>query len=92
MLYDPIKNALIIEIKDVQRAAHSIRYTIAHIRKLAKMPLRGFKHQSGPMTDSEFAESALLDLAKELGIEIGATRYGELDVRSELSNDPESKE
>lgn len=66
-------------LRTLEGAAMSLRYAIKHIRLLAGLPLT--PHQEAvPMGDAQFAEKALLDLAADLGIDLGTTRPGKLDV------------
>ncbi|WEN13665.1 hypothetical protein PY254_10445 [Rhodanobacter sp. AS-Z3] len=56
-----------------------LRYAIMSIRKQAGLPLTPHKHD-GPMETAQFAEKALLDVAGEIGIDMGADWPGKLDV------------
>jgi len=52
---------------------------IRHIRDANGLDVAGYSHQ-GMMKNPQFAETYILDAAKKLGIDLGAERYGELDV------------
>lgn len=56
-----------------------LRYAIQHIRRSAGLPLTPHKPDS-PLGSAQFAEIALLEAAKEIGIDLGATAPGRLDV------------
>lgn len=66
-------------LRTLEIAAMSLRYAIKHIRLQAGLPLTPHK-EAAPMRDAQFAEKALLDLAADLGIDLGTTRPGKLDV------------
>ena len=82
MTYHAPSNQFTVCVADLQRAAHSLRWAIKHIRAGHNLDLKGYK-RDGPMDDPEFAESGILDAAKVLGIDLGADRPGKLDVSAE---------
>lgn len=75
-------NQFTIKPSDLQRASHSRRWAIRHIREASDLDPKGY-HRSGPMDNPEFAETGILDAAKALGIDLGADRAGMLDVSNE---------
>lgn len=63
----------------LDQVASHLRFAIKHIRLQAGLPLTS--HAGAAAMDSpQHAEKALLDLASELGIDLGSTRPGRLDV------------
>lgn len=82
MMYDPAKDALIVNTGDARRAAYCFRNAIKHIRLLAGLPLSGYTKEEGPMASPHFAECAILDAAKCLGIDMGQgdAMYGSLNL------------
>jgi len=77
--YHAPTNQFTVSAADLQRAAHSMRFAILHIRLAAGHPAIGYTNP-GPMDSPEFAESGILDAARDLGIDLGAVRPGKLDV------------
>lgn len=82
MLYHAPTNQFTVSADDLQRASHSLRWAIKHIRLGHSLDLKGYK-RPGAMDDPEFAEAGILDAAKQLGIDLGADRPGKLDVSME---------
>ena len=66
-----------------QRALHGVvmhlRYAIRYIRTVNGKPLTPSRRE-GPVDEAYCAEAALLDAAREIGIDMGAERPGLLDV------------
>jgi hypothetical protein len=56
-----------------------MRWAILNIRKSAGLDPKGYTID-GPMTDAHFAETGVLDAARDLAIDLGAKRAGRLDV------------
>jgi len=81
MKYHAPTNKFTVSQDDLQRAAHSLRWAIKHIRIGSGLDPKGYK-RSGPMDDPEFAESGILDAARALGIDLGSERPGEIDVNN----------
>jgi hypothetical protein len=80
MKYHAPTNQFTVSPRDLQMAAHSLRWAIKHIRLGHGRSLKGGDERPGPMEDPDFAESGILDAAKQLGIDLGADRPGKLDV------------
>lgn len=80
MKYHHPTKAFTVDPKDLERASDSLMWAIKCIRETAKLPLEPRKTEVG-MEPPDFAEQAILDAAKALGIDLGAERYGRLDVR-----------
>lgn len=81
MRYHAPTGCFIIDPVAIKRACGSIRYAMQSIRKQAGLPLEPFSRPTGVMTDAEHAEMALLDLAENLGIDLGGKRPGQIDLR-----------
>lgn len=73
-------NQFTVSANELQLAANSLRWAIKHIRLGHGRSLKGGDERRGPMEDPDFAESGILDAAKNLGIDLGADRPGKLDV------------
>lgn len=80
MKYHAPTNQFTVSPRDLQMAAHSLLWAIKHIRQASGRSLRGGKEDPGQMEDPDFAESGILDAARNLGIDLGADRPGKLDV------------
>jgi hypothetical protein len=63
----------------LDRASRSLLWAIKHIRLGHNLDTKGYE-EPGPMGDPQFAEAGILDAARDLGIDLGATRPGRLDV------------
>jgi hypothetical protein len=82
MQYHAPTNQFTVTADDLQRASHSLRWAINHIRKGSGLDPKGYK-RPGPMDDAEFAEYGILKAARELGIDLGAKSPGELYVSND---------
>lgn len=54
-------------------------YAIKKIRESNGLDPKGYRRE-GALKDVDMAELAILDAAKELGVDLGADREGRLDV------------
>jgi hypothetical protein len=82
MTYDPLRKAFVIPADDMTRAAHYLRWSMNHIRCAAGLPLDRYK-QEGAMQSPDFAQAGIFEAAKCLGLDLGATRPEDLDLRDE---------
>ncbi len=62
--------------------AVQMRYVIRKIREASKLPLDGGGKRPAAMTDACHAELTLIGACKSIGVDLGADRHGELDVRN----------
>jgi hypothetical protein len=81
MTYDTDRKAFIIPVADMERASHQLLWAMSHVRRTAMMPLDGYK-ADGPMRSADFAQSGIFDAMQTLGMDTGAKRYNEVDLRS----------
>jgi hypothetical protein len=79
MLYHHPTQQFTVSPDELKHAANDLTYAIKNIRLLAGRDLRGYDNP-GNMDHAEFAEDGILQAAKALGINLGATRAGKLDV------------
>jgi len=79
MQYNPTTKGLSITVKDADAAASSLLSAIFYSRQVQGMPLEG--SPNGPPTGDTTCEYCILNAATALGIDLGATRPGVLDVR-----------
>lgn len=82
MKYHAPTKQFTVSLSDIEQASRLFRYSIKHIRSMANLDPRGFEHH-GPMEPPHFAESAILRAAFMLGIDLGSTNYGEIDVSND---------
>lgn len=68
-----------VDADELKRASNSLLWAISHIRAGHKLDPKGYSI-TGPMVDPHFAEAGILDAARDLGIDLGASRPGKLDV------------
>ena len=80
MTYDPKKNVIQITPEQARRAYDSLRWAMKHIRLASGRPLDRHEHH-GPLESVDFAQSDIMDAAKDLGIDMGAAHAEELDPR-----------
>lgn len=72
--------AFTVDQDDLQSATHGLLFAMRKIRKLAGLPLD--KHErTGPLSAADHAQKAIIDAAAALGIDLGAQRGNELDLR-----------
>jgi hypothetical protein len=67
------------ELRDIEAAALNLIYSLKHIRQLAELPLTKYKRE-GPLTHADHAQKGILDAAKALGIDLGASWGEHLDL------------
>lgn len=67
-----------VELRDIELAAHQLRWAIHHIRLANGLDPKGYEKSA--MESPQFAESGILQAARRLGIDLGSNQYGELDV------------
>lgn len=80
MKYHAPTKCFVIEQRAIEGAALHLLYAMKTIRELSGFPLE--PHQRpGCMTRGCHAEKALIDLANDLGIDLGGRWPGEIDLR-----------
>lgn len=79
MHYHAPSKQFTISLENLQNSANILRFAIKMIRQSADLPLEGGDRE-GAMTNSCHAEQAILDASRMLGIDLGATRTGQLNV------------
>ena len=80
MNYHAPTNQFTIDQKSMQRASYLFLHAISKIRKQSDLSLSGYDAWNRVSDNAEYAEGDILDAAKELGIDLGATRPGKLNV------------
>lgn len=87
MQYNPKNKALSVSVKDADRAASYLLAAIHYFRESHGLPREGLtpdqltKRPALPMPSGDTCEYCILGAADALGIDLGATRPGQLDVR-----------
>lgn len=72
----------IVSLDQIQSCTDHLQFAIKKIREAAGAPLDGTAFQGACMDDASHAEQAILNACQILGIDLGATRAGRLDVRN----------
>ncbi len=70
-----------VSLDQIQSCTDNLQFAIKKIRQAAGLPLDGNAYQGAAMDDACHAEQAILNACQALGIDLGATRAGQLDVR-----------
>ena len=81
MHYHAPSKQFTISVDKLQNHAAAMRFAIRKIREIANLPLEG-DTRPVQMTPACHAEQAILDSCMIIGIDLGATRAGKLDVRN----------
>lgn len=81
MHYHAPSKQFTVSHENLESSANILCFAIKMIRQSADLPLEGGERE-GPMTSLCHAEQAILDAARMLGIDLGATRAGQLNVRA----------
>lgn len=82
MRYHAPTKCFTVTHQDLDLAVTQLLWAIRCIREQAQLPLESHRRE-GKMEPPQFAEQGILDAAKTLGIDLGAARFGQLDVRGE---------
>lgn len=82
MQYNPHTKGLSIAVKDADSAASYLLAAIHYFRESHGLPLEGTKDpRTAASIKGDTCEYCILHAAAALGIDLGSTRTGELDVR-----------
>jgi hypothetical protein len=79
MTYHAPTQQFTITPDSLRLASDAMLWAIKCLRESHHLDLRGYKIE-GSMQAPQFAESAILEAARAVGIDLGADRYGRLDV------------
>lgn len=77
MTFDPITKSLKISADEASAAGKTLLAAIHYFRKEVGLGLDGYTNGNGRQT----CECCILEAAEQLGIDLGSTRAGKLDVR-----------
>lgn len=84
MMYNPKSKSIEIPQNALDMVYHELLYAIRNIRQLAGLPLDKYKKEPGEgFTPADLAQISILNAAKAIGIDMGAQRGEQLDVREE---------
>ena len=85
MKYSYDADGLIIGVQSLRQAGGLMRDILRHIREANNLPLDKYERQ-GLLQDADYAQRYVLELAKLLGIDLGAEWGNEIDLRVEYPN------
>lgn len=80
MKYHAPTKCFVIEPASLERTALQLRYAMQCARELGGFPLEPHK-RPGAMTRACHLEKALINLAEDIGIDMGGTWPGQIDLR-----------
>lgn len=80
LLYHAPTDRFVADPQSLKHAADDIRHAMRLARELGGKPLEPHKRK-GVMTASDHLERTLIDLASSMGIDLGCTWPGQLDLR-----------
>lgn len=80
MNYHAPTNQFTISAEALARASVKLRHAIRKIRTGANFDLAGYDWAKARTPWAEYAEDAILNAARDLGIDLGASNPGKLDV------------
>lgn len=80
MKYHAPTKCFVIEARAIEGAAMYLRYAMKTMREHSGFPMEPHKRPTC-MTLACHAEKALIDLANEIGIDLGGRWPGEIDLR-----------
>lgn len=83
MLYHAPTNQFTIEPEALKKSASFMLRAIKKIRLASQLDPKGYDTLRRPTDAAEYAEDAILRAAASLGIHLGATEAGRLDVSRE---------
>jgi hypothetical protein len=73
-------NQFTVSAEALARASIKLRHAIKNIRAGAGFDLTGYDWTKTSTPWAEYAEDAILNAARDLGIDLGASKPGKLDV------------
>lgn len=79
MKYHAPTKQFTVSADSLDRASRSLLWAIKNLREASNLDPKGYE-KTGCMESPQFAETAILDAARDLGIDLGAERCGKLDV------------
>ena len=83
MKYHQPSKSFVVETSQIESVADDLKYLLSQIRKLGGRPMT--KYDALPMNDADHAQCTVMDIAKSLGIDLGADRYNKLDLTDKSS-------
>jgi len=82
MIYNAKTKRLEIRKDTLERVSHEMIYTLRCIREFAGLPMDRYK-QEGPLNRADHAQRAIIGIAKQIGIDLGAEWGCDLDLRED---------
>jgi hypothetical protein len=83
MQYHAPTNQFTISATELKRVSSLLLYAIRKIRDGANLDRKGYNDLESETDWAEYSEGAIIDAARDLGIDLGADRAGKLDVSNE---------
>ena len=80
MTYNARTKRLEVHQDTLENVSHQMIYALRCIRELAGLPMDRYK-QDGPLQRADHAQRAIIDMARHLGIDLGAEWGCDLDLR-----------
>lgn len=80
-----------IPLETLRRVSGELVYTLRSIREIAGKPMGKYKRE-GPLEPVDHAQRAVIDLAKAIGINLGADWGDQIDLRTKDELDTENDE
>jgi hypothetical protein len=79
MKYSAIHQKFIIDEGELKRASHMLLHTMKRSRILAGVPL-GKRKSEGALTNLDYVEMGIIEIAKAIGIDLGAEWGHDIDL------------
>ena len=83
MQYHAQTKTLVIDLDTLENVSSLIWCALQQMRKALDLPLEPYK-QTGGLKPIDYAGKDLLDAAKALGLDMGATWQSQLDLRDKV--------
>ncbi len=75
-----------IPLETLKRVSGELTYTLRCIREIAGKPMGKYRRE-GPLEPDDHAQRAVIDLAKAIGINLGADWGDQIDLRTKEEMD-----
>lgn len=78
-MYHAPSKGFTIDLSDLTSATYDLFYSLKNIRELAGLPMTKYERE-GFLTKADHAQKGIIDAAKALGIDLGASWGNEIDL------------
>lgn len=79
--YHAPSGRLLLPADILAKTAHNLLQSMRRIREAAGLPLDRYD-SPGQMTPADYAQQSLVTIARDLGINLGAEWYNDIDLRA----------